>query len=300
MKNNYPIKYAVIPMVEQVEWYHGMRDLEREFGIVCYIVTKCYVTSETKKYYQDGTSEIKYYVVCPFEYKEFDSWKRCEPSYNLIDGYCTNSTVTRLLFDSYDEAIKCKNEKNKILLEKKWVYLPYNEEFEQKRNKIIEEFNKTLDYYNQLEKTIEKKTPELKIDNIIKEQSVFAYQNGSLNHLYDSIYYLMKLYNNDDFKVFSVTDSQFEELKNGNTSFIKECFPLIIYDSKAKVMRLMNPGTPDKFINEGVIRDNYHGTLRRPDSNCISFYTLETYQDIIDSYQISNFEVNTIKLIRKK
>ena len=300
MKNNYPIKYAVVPMIEQIGWTAGIHDLEREYGIVYFIVTKCFLTDETKKYCQNGSTETKYHVVCPFEHKEYDLWKKCEPSYNLIDGHCTNSIVTSSIFDNYEEATQYKKEKNKKILEKKLAYLPYNEDYKQRRSDIIEEFYSAAEYYDKLEKMIEKKTPELRVNHDAKDQTVFVSQNGSLKHYADSLYYIMKLYDNKDFIVYSVNDAQFKGLKAGDFGNVNSCFPLIIYDSKAKVMRLMNPGNPDKFINDGVIRENYFGTLRRPDSNCIRLYTLETYQDIIDSYQISNLDVNTIQLVRKK
>ena len=31
MKNNYPIKYAVMPIIEQTGWYPGLNELEREY-----------------------------------------------------------------------------------------------------------------------------------------------------------------------------------------------------------------------------------------------------------------------------
>ena len=40
MKNNYPIKYAAMPIIEQTGWYPGLHELEREYGIVCYIASK--------------------------------------------------------------------------------------------------------------------------------------------------------------------------------------------------------------------------------------------------------------------
>lgn len=66
MKNNYPIKYALMPIIEQTGWTHGMHELEREYGVVCYIISKCYVIKETKKYNINGTTDIKYQVVFPY------------------------------------------------------------------------------------------------------------------------------------------------------------------------------------------------------------------------------------------
>ena len=293
MKNNYPIKYALVPMIEQVGWTAGLHDLEREYGTVCYIVSKCYVIDETIKHYKDGRSENSYHVICPYVYKDYDIWKRCEPSVN--DGFTTD-----VLFDTYEEALEVKNKKNKEIVTRQWVYIPYDEEFHAKRNNIIQKFAETLKYYDILEKEIEDKTIDLKVNNKSKEQSVFMYKNREFKYVKESLYSMMDLYDNADFKVYSISETEFDCLKNGCGIVTQGRLPLIIYDSKAKVMRLMNPGTPDKFINDGTIHDSYYGTLRRPDKNCLYFYTLETYQDIIDSYQITNVDTNSIKLVRKK
>ena len=300
MKNNYPIKYAVIPMIEQIGWTPGMHDLEKEYGTVCYIVSKCFVVNETKEYKQNGKAVTSYNSVCPFEYRDFDIWKRCEPSFNLIHGHCTNEIITSEIYDTYDEAVVEKNQKNSKLKTNRWVFLPYDEKFKEKVDKLNAEFDETLSFYNQLERMIEKKTSDLKTNNEIREQSVFKYQNGELKNIQESIYSIMGLYDNYDFRVYNVSESEFEGLKNGVFDLSKNSLPLIIYDSKAKVMRLMNPGMPDRFINNGAIQDYYYGTLRRPGSKCPVFYTLETYQDIVDSYQITNINANTIKLVRKK
>ena len=65
MKNNYPIKYAAMPIIEQTGWYPGLHELEREYGIVCYIVSKCYVVGREEKYNRYGNT------IC--EYKGFPS-----------------------------------------------------------------------------------------------------------------------------------------------------------------------------------------------------------------------------------
>ena len=55
----YPIKYAVMPIEEQIGWYPGLNELEREYSVVANIVSKCYVIREDKEYLQDGTLKIK-------------------------------------------------------------------------------------------------------------------------------------------------------------------------------------------------------------------------------------------------
>ena len=38
MKINYPVKYAAMPIIEQVGWSHGLHELERKYDVVCYII----------------------------------------------------------------------------------------------------------------------------------------------------------------------------------------------------------------------------------------------------------------------
>lgn len=38
MKNNYPVEYAVMPIEEQIGWYSGLYELEREYDVAVYIV----------------------------------------------------------------------------------------------------------------------------------------------------------------------------------------------------------------------------------------------------------------------
>ena len=54
MKNNYPIKYAAMPIYEQTGWTHGLNALERNYDVVAYIVSKCYLISERKEYERNG------------------------------------------------------------------------------------------------------------------------------------------------------------------------------------------------------------------------------------------------------
>ena len=163
MKNNYPIKYAVIPMIEQIGWSHGLNELEREYGIVCYIVSKCYLVEETKKYKADGTVRVKYHVVCPYEYDEYYKWNRVEPTFNIMHGQCTNDIVVDEVYDSLEDARVSKDEKNKKLLHEQFTYMSV-EEYKKRFKEIESEFNNTLAYYTQLEAMIENNVQDLNED----------------------------------------------------------------------------------------------------------------------------------------
>ena len=164
MKNNYPIKYAVIPMIEQVGWSHGINELEREYGTVCYIVSKCYLVEESKKYNADGSVRVKYHVVCPYQYDEFYEWNRVEPTFNIMHGQCTNDIVVDEVYDSLEDARVSKDEKNQEIFQKLFIYMPY-EIYKKRRKEIESKFNNTLAYYNQLEAMIENNVQDLNEDN---------------------------------------------------------------------------------------------------------------------------------------
>ncbi len=39
MRINYPIKYTIIPIIEQGSWIHGLNEFERDYDVICYIAT---------------------------------------------------------------------------------------------------------------------------------------------------------------------------------------------------------------------------------------------------------------------
>ena len=100
---NYPIKYALMPIDEQVGWNNGVYGLERNYDTVCYIVSKCYVISEKTKFEPNGDTSIEYQVVFPYEYREFNRWKKVLPS-RSVHGIPLNSKTVHNLFDSFEEA----------------------------------------------------------------------------------------------------------------------------------------------------------------------------------------------------
>ena len=164
MKKNYPIKYAVIPMIEQVGWSHGLNELERKYDAVCYIVSKCYLIEENKEYKADGTVRVKYHVVCPYECDEFNEWNRVEPEFSIFHGQCINDVVVDEVYDSFEEAKVDKDVKNQKILKEKFSYMPF--EMYRKRHKEVEsEFNNKLTYYNQLETMIENNVQDLNEDS---------------------------------------------------------------------------------------------------------------------------------------
>lgn len=129
MKYNYPVKYAAIPIIEQVGWSHGMNELERKYDVACYIVSKCYLINDITKYKENGKSEKEYEVVFPYQKEQYYHWQRAEPSFNYNHA-CTNSNFVEKVFDNYEDALDFAIQKNKELCNKTWIYLPYTEDLE--------------------------------------------------------------------------------------------------------------------------------------------------------------------------
>lgn len=108
----YPVKYAIMPVLGQVGWTVGLHQMERQYDVVAYIVSKAYITSETIKYYSDGSRKILYNVVFPYNDNNLDT--KILPKYN-INGDCTNSVEVSNVFDTYEEALQSRDLENRKL-----------------------------------------------------------------------------------------------------------------------------------------------------------------------------------------
>ena len=90
MKLNYPIVYALMPIVEPAGWVPGLNELERQYDTACYIVSKCFLIGEKTTYTENGKKKLTYEVVFPYQ-RSHSTWEYSIPTYNLIHGHCTNS-----------------------------------------------------------------------------------------------------------------------------------------------------------------------------------------------------------------
>ena len=148
MKNNYPIKYAVMPIIEQTGWYPGLHELEREYGIVCYIVSKCYVVGREEKYNMYGNTLCEYKVV--FSYgkdNQYGGLSRVEPEFCLMNGRCNNSTNVDKVFDSFEEAKEETEKKNKEILSKELSFIRVDDNFNQNVSLAREKHEEVVNYY---------------------------------------------------------------------------------------------------------------------------------------------------------
>ena len=105
---NYPIKYAVLELIERGGWSVGYKDITQGF-----IVSKCYVIESNIVYHSDGSYNVIHKVVFP--YSDISTFKNSLsyggqnigspeiPRYDACDKVYPINMVTAL-FDSYEEA----------------------------------------------------------------------------------------------------------------------------------------------------------------------------------------------------
>lgn len=299
MKNNYPIKYAVIPMYEQTGWIHGLNELERDYNIVAYIVSKCYLISETKEYSGNGKANNKYEIVFPYEKTDaYGDWLRKEPNFNYANK-CTNSIIVNDIFENYTDAKKICQQKNEELLIQKLSQIPFDK-LEEQLEKIKSKHNEIVDNYTKLEQQIIKSTQDLNLKEELKEQSIITTTPMQQRFIDISLYEYINFceITKQPFLVYNISKTEYERMKKK----IKE--DKIITDKDLK---------SSTFIMEYIYKN---GTTRIIDSDfkCSSFYlkegnlyydkniskfnisetdkemkytkiyTLETYEDIIKSF----------------
>ena len=289
MKNNYPIKYAVIPIEEQIGWVPGLNELEREYGTVCYIVSKCYLVNDNKKYEKDGSITQKYYVVCPYYKDEYLTWHRQEPSFNYISNTCYNSIKVNNIFDNLEDAKKYKDDLNDELLTKKISYLPVKN----LKEKIIEtkkEFNKLLSHYNKLEEEIENQTQDLIVNNTPKEQTVIYYKNNEYSKN-TSLYQMIDLFNHYNFIAYSLTIEEYkklhESIRNNQPLDEFQNNTLLICNKFLKTIKVVSKTNKNKYIVDNEIVSKIDNKFINPSKYDVVLYTIEDYNDIINSYKNS-------------
>ena len=300
MKVNYPIKYAAMPIIEQVGWSHGLHELEREYDVVCYIVSKCHLISHLTKYTEDGRSVKQYEVVFPYQPGEFSRWQRVTPSYNLINGYCTNGNKVDEVFDTYENALSFVTAKNEELCKKSYIYLPYSENHADKIQAKKDEFNEKLAEYKLLEQQILLHTNDIEIGKSKKLTNVIKIANNNGRVLSANIYEILNLFDRDKFVVYSVSPEQYSSLiqliNEGKIDDIKSLIGahqgLLLHKEKDDFIKLaIEEGCGAYYIQNNRI--NYDVNLDKVnlksfenlDKDTIIFYTTETIDDMLNSYK---------------
>ena len=296
MKNNYPIKYAAMPIMGYVAW-------QRE-GAIIYIASKCFQLKETTEYFRNGDTETCYSVLFPYK-KIVDNntsmtWERIEPAMKNEQEIIT----VRNVYSTIEEAEQEAERNNKILLERKLrkIYTTA-ENLQQEKKKVEKKHQQQIEFYKNLEQEIEEKTKDLTIGLPPKLQNVIVIDNSGIKECELSLYGYLEFVDRKSFTVFHISEEVYQNLSKKVAEYkeiepgdIIEIEPILIYDSEKKLMQLRNPNGEE---NEGFLYLRFHRgqkymyyeesqelTLEdiafHPDGKKI--FTMETYEDIVASY----------------
>jgi hypothetical protein len=301
MKINYPVKYAAMPIIEQVGFSHGVNELKRKYDIVCYIVSKCYLLNNSTKYKEDGHGYKEYEVVFPYQIGEFKNWNRTIPNFNLINGICINSNIVDFVSNSYEEVLQYTEIKNEELCRKSCITLPYTNDIAKKFQEKKDEFYNRLSKYKMLEQQILLNTDDLEIEKRKDLNRVLRFKNNKLNILSCNLYEVIQLYDDTKFVVYTLTQEQYDkllkltsELEISNIeSIIGNTEGLLVHKSNDSIMRIVNPNIDgvyyidedkqlhysDKFNK--VTKDEFENI----DEDTHIFYTTENTFDLMNSYK---------------
>lgn len=273
MKNNYKIVYGL------------MKIQDKNMDFYYYIVSKCFLVGEVKKYNRDGSFEIIYNVSFPYNLNnlKYEEPKEiCDNDYHSVDK----------IFNNYDEALKYRNEKNKHIL----AYLS-----DEEKTKWHNDFH----FYQALEETILNNLKNLK--NVSKKiLHPIITNDGKLDY---DLYTFIK-YNHQKYIVYSISEQQYDILsKLNDKKYINKLLSGLVSLTKPI---LYSDGVLIKVISEcdGCYyfkSDNYfryNKNMSKLDiskintNNILKIFTTETVEDIINSYK--NYDNITLSEIVSK
>lgn len=294
MKKNYPIRYAVMALYEPTRLVYENKRFEKEYNVVAHIVSKCFVIQTIENNFENGTKKVQHRVVFPYQRanSECDIWEISEPRFNSYKQ-CTNSVTVDKVFDNYQDALEDASRKNDEILSRNISYLSNQTTEEVKKVEL--EHEQRIKKYKVLEKEIRKNTIDLKIKQNIKEQSIIINLDDQVKTFSMSIYDFIKKFSNDEFCVYSVSEEEYEDIKNkikADSEFIPKVStsPLLISEFKDPVVKIIKPNSQNE--SHYYIKDEklFHSNEK---IECTSLpktivYTTENYTDIINSYTLSS------------
>jgi len=151
---NYPIRYALMPIIERGGFVDDYRDITR-----AYIVSKCYIISETVRYLENGKRTTTFEVVFPYQYPDL---KHQVPKH--ISETCTNAILVNQVFDNFEDALvvadisntKLKYRNSHISGSKDWI---------EKVKEDQMKFDKDLEKYKKIEQMILELTDEMTVSS---------------------------------------------------------------------------------------------------------------------------------------
>lgn len=300
MRINYPVKYAVMPVMEEPCYGN-----DNEWTTLCYIVTKCYVLTEYTEYDAEGFKTDKKEVLCPYKKDpyEYDTWRRTLPTKTLGLQYL-DSFKTDALYDTFEEAVVAKDRKNVELMKSKKFY-PTTRAQEYKQRIL-----KNIDEYNVLEKLIEENTPDLVVNSGPRSQS-FMEVGLKGNEVESRFQLTLPFYSvmgwgreGYNFAAYSLSEEEFNAYKSSDKYDYKEYIhtPLLIHKAKSKIIALVN-GNDKRYLtytDKGDIKEVSADSIS-PDEVLLKgmdllLFTRENYTDIVNTYNLDNQYKRTLKL----
>ena len=296
MKINYPVKYAAMPIIEQVGWSHGLHQLERNYDVVCYIVSKCYLITEATQHKEDGNTIKEYEVVFPYQPVEFNRWKRVIPTYNLMHGYCTNSNKVDRVFNSYEETEDYVKSKNEELCKNTYKYLFFSDDILDRIQTKKEEFADKLEEYKVLEQQILFNTEDIQIGENKKLDNVIRMQKQSGKILSCNIYRVLELFADEKFIIYNISQEQHNALikiesqlkKEEISSIISEPKGLAVHKTRGDIIQIASGGyyiKNNKMFYSCDLDSLKKEDFENIDEDTLIFYTTETIDDLLNSYK---------------
>jgi hypothetical protein len=313
MKYNYPVKYAIMPIYKQTDWIQGLNELERDFEVIGYIVSKCYVLSEKTKYLEDGSKVKEYEVVFPYQKNDYmsDEFKRVYPKYN-INNQCYNSKIVSNLYDNYIDALSNSKTLNDKILANNLGKLYFNSDYHKNSEKIQTDHKNLLKNLKILESKIEEETSDMITMNEPLKQSIIVIFDDKVKILPLSIYNFIELYKNTPFYVCNVNKKDYEKMceQVKNNSFETNKYLslyLLANDVENKIIRIASDchqgseyiDENNKLCYSSEIYQFYKDPIFKSSMPSIKVYTTETYEDIINSYKLNSINNDKIKILKK-
>lgn len=237
---------------------------------------------------------MNYEIVFPYQ-KTDGQYINTKPEFNLLNGNCSNSTITSNIFNSKEEAEKYRDELNDSLLTTKLSQVTYRKNFQEILNEIQEEFYDKLSIYKELELIIEEKTQKLKL-GIQKPQNeiiIHFKEKSKQKAIKYSIYEFIHLYWKDNFIVYNVSEEDYEKIKENlsqsdTLTINKEV--ILKSNPNKNIVNIMSPNSLKEnnlFLSEDGINSQERPELQSLNSNNpeIIVYTTESLENIIKTYQ---------------
>lgn len=287
MKNNQPIKYTTMQVY----------DIYNYDDIPVYIVTKCYLDEEVTKYLMNGKTTKEYKVMLPYTFNS--STDEYDMKYNW-QHY--NKSIVKKVFDNYEETKKYTEELNKKMLSEKISSVGIVSEVKNIKNY----YNKKIKSCEELESQILSNTKFLNPDSKAKSEEIIISDNTKTTVAGMSIYTVIDLYRNNNYIVYTVSESVFNAMKEQINSNNK----LPVNYGKYLLLNNGNNHETRIFTDEGkaYILDSSDNLfietkegLNLPSHFDKKIYTMETYEDIIGTYSygasisISDIKKKTLK-----